>query len=181
MSYFAPKRTLPGNVLRVPKNLPLLIEFCPEKRAGERREHSCERSQSARSAAEIWLRASQFCGALRCPVSFTVAPPGPGTIYRGPKLNGPRTKCHYISEKIPLFATAIAKGGPNDVVTHVPSHTADCPGNLGQSSLSENRTIRGFVSTSFVSTHSRRFLSCRSTCLCGNLIAELWRTEIRHT
>lgn len=72
------------------------LELRPEKRVHG---HSCEHSQSARSAAEIWLRASQFCGALRCPVLFAVAPPGPGTIYRGPELNGPRTKRHYISEK----------------------------------------------------------------------------------
>jgi len=32
-------------------------------------------------------------------VSFALAPPGPGTIYRGPGLNAPRTKRHYTPEK----------------------------------------------------------------------------------
>lgn len=53
-----------------------------------------------RGLAEIWLRASQFCGARCRPVSFAVAPPGPGTIYRGPGLNVPRTKHHYAFEKM---------------------------------------------------------------------------------
>jgi len=126
IDYFVPERwPISSSAPGAPKSID--IEFRSEKRAGVA-SNSWEHSQPARSAVQFWLRASQFCGTLRCPVSFAVAPPGPGTIYRGPELNGPRTKRHYyISEKMPPFATAIAKGGPNDVVTHVPSHAANSP------------------------------------------------------
>lgn len=45
------------------------------------------------------LERRNFAALCAGPVSFAVAPSGPGTIYRGPELNGPRTKHYYTFPK----------------------------------------------------------------------------------
>lgn len=168
---FPARTSAPG----APKSTAADVEFLSRK-ACSGDEHSCEHSQPARrSAAEIWLRASQFCGALRCPVSFAVAPPGLGTIYRGPELNGPRTKRHYISEKMPPFATAIA------VVLMTWSHT--CPALLRiVLEISSNRRYPRIARIPvddidyFCFEPLTLIPACRSACFGGNL-RRMWNSN----